>query len=254
MSRQSMPAVPPAPILVAHRGHAAEWPENTLPALQDAVDAGARWVEVDVQLCAGGVPVLLHDADLRRVAGRAEAVFDLDAATLDDIPVGEPERFGSRFSAVRIPRLAEFAAWLRGHPEVQAFVELKVESLERFGRKQVLAGCLEALAPAAGQWRLISYDYEVLALAHAGGLRGLGWVVRSFDAEMQARAARIEADWLFCNHERLPPGPLAPGPWTWVLYEIGDADTARTLVARGARWLETMRYRALAAALAPEAV
>ena len=249
-----MPAAPPAPVLVAHRGHAAERPENTLPALQDAVDAGARWVEVDVQLCAGGVPVLLHDADLQRVAGRSEAIFDLDAATLDGIPAGEPERFGARFSAVRIARLAEFAAWLSGHPDVQAFVELKVESLQRFGRKQVLAACLEALAPAAGQWRLISYDYEVLALGHAGGLRGLGWVVRSFDADMKTQARRIEAEWLFCNHERLPAGPLAPGPWTWVLYEIEDAGTARALLARGARWLETMRYRALAAALAHEAV
>ncbi|NHA13864.1 glycerophosphodiester phosphodiesterase family protein [Thioalkalivibrio sp. XN279] len=249
-----MPTTPPAPVLVAHRGHAAERPENTLPALQDAVDAGARWVEVDVQLCAGGVPVLLHDADLQRVAGRAEAIFDLDAATLDEIPVGEPDRFGAQFPDVRIPRLAEFAAWLSGHPGVHAFVELKIESLERFGRKQVLAASLEALAPAAGRWRLISDDYEVLALAHASGLRELGWVVRGFDAEIAARAQGIEAAWLFCRHQRLPPGPLPVGPWAWVLYEIEDAPTARTLMARGARWLETMRYRALAAALAHEAV
>ena len=249
-----MPAAPPTPVLVAHRGHAAARPENTLPALQDAVDAGARWVEVDVQLCAGGVPVLLHDADLARVAGRPEPIFDLDVATLDEIPVGEPERLGAQFPGARIPRLAEFAAWLSGHPGVQAFVELKVESLERFGRKQVLAACLEALAPAAGRWRLISDDYEALALAHANGLRGLGWVVHSLDADLAAGASRIEADWLFCNHERLPPGPIAPGPWTWVLYEIGDAGTARALLARGARWLETMHYRALAAALAAEAV
>jgi glycerophosphoryl diester phosphodiesterase len=249
-----MPAAQPAPVLVAHRGHAVERPENTLPALQDAVDAGARWVEVDVQLCAGGVPVLLHDADLQRVAGRAEAIFDLDAATLDDIPVGEPERFGAPFPDARIPRLAEFAAWLSGHPGVHAFVELKVESLERFGRKQVLAACLEVLAPAAGQWRLISYDHDVLALAHAHGIRELGWVVRGFDPGIAAQVREIEAAWLFCNHERLPPGPLPAGPWTWVLYEIEDAGTARALMARGAHWLETMRYRALATALAREAV
>lgn len=249
-----MAARPPAPVLVAHRGHAAERPENTLPALQDAVDAGACWVEVDVQLCAGGVPVLLHDADLQRTAGRADVIFDLDAAVLDDIPAGEPERFGARFPDVRIPRLAEFAAWLSGHPGVRAFVELKVESLERFGRKQVLAACLEALAPAAGRWHLISGDYEVLARAHANGVRELGWVVRGFDAEIAKQARDIEAAWLFCRHQRLPPGALPAGPWTWVLYEIEDADTARALMARGACWLETMRYRALAAALAHEAV
>jgi hypothetical protein len=79
-------------------------------------------------------------------------------------------------------------------------------------------------------------------------------VVRGFDPDIAAQARRMEAAWLFCNHERLPPGPLPAGPWTWVLYEIEDAGTARALMARGARWLETMRYRALATALAREAV
>ena len=239
------------PTLVAHRGHAAALPENTLPALADAVAAGARWVEVDVQLCADGVPVLLHDPDLQRIAGRPEQVFDLDAATLAGIPAGEPGRFGQRFEEVRIAPLAGFAAWLRRHPQVRAFVELKEESLDRFGREQVLSACLEALAPAAGQWALISYDYAVLELARETTGAELGWVVRAFDADIAARCEALRARWLFRNHERLPPGPLADGPWEWVLYEVADAATARDLAARGARWLETMRYRELAAALAP---
>lgn len=241
-------------VLVAHRGHAAAWPENTLPALEDAVAAGAAWVEVDVQLCADEVPVLLHDADLRRMAARPETIFDLDAPALEAISAGEPERFGDRFPAARIPRLVDFAAWLQGHPGVHAFVELKSESLERFGRAHMLTACVAALAPAAGQWRLISADYEVLVLAHARGIRGLGWVVRGCDEHTAEQAQAIEAAWLFCNHERLPPGPLPRGAWEWVLYEVADAGTARTLMARGARWLETMRFRALAAALGREAV
>lgn len=249
-----MPDSQEAPVLVAHRGHAAVRPENTLAALQDAVDAGARWLEVDIQLSRDGVPVLLHDADLQRVAARPEAIFELEAAALEAIPANEPGRFGARFQDARIPRLRTFAAWLQAHAEVRAFIELKQESLEHFGRARMLAACLEALAPAAGQWRLISYDYEVLALAHAAGIRGLGWVVRGFDPDIAAQARRIEAAWLFCNHERLPPGPLPCGAWEWALYEIADAGTARALLARGARWLETMHYRALATALAREAV
>lgn len=238
------------PVLVAHRGHAAQCPENTLPALQSAVAAGARWVEVDVQLCAGGVPVLLHDADLQRIAARPEQVFDLDAATLDQIPAGEPQRFGDRFADARILRLADFAAWLRGHPEVQAFVELKEESLERFGRATVLSACLEALAPAAGQWALISDDYAVLELARAATGAELGWVVRGYDADIAARSRALPARWLFCRYQRLPPGPLPEGPWDWVLYEVADPAAARELIARGARWLETMHCAELAAALA----
>jgi glycerophosphoryl diester phosphodiesterase len=233
------------PTLVAHRGYAAHWPENTLPALDAAVAAGARWVEVDVQLCADGVPVLLHDADLERVTGRALSVFDLAAAALAEISVGEPARFGERFAAVRAPTLAEFAAWLAGHPDVHAFVELKVESVEHFGRNAVVTACMAAMAPARGRWVPISFDYEALALAADAGADKLGWVVRGFDAAVGAHARSLPAQWLFCNHVRLPPGPLPQGPWDWVLYEVDDAALAHSLVERGARWLETMAIGAL---------
>jgi hypothetical protein len=62
------------PTIVAHRGNAAEFPENTLEALQSAVDLDLRHVEIDVQLSADRVPFLLHDADFRRMSGRADSV------------------------------------------------------------------------------------------------------------------------------------------------------------------------------------
>ena len=233
------------PLLVAHRGHAALWPENTLEALDDAVAAGARWVEVDVQLCADGVPVLLHDADLERVSGRAVQVFDLVAAELAELPIGEPARFGARFASLRAPTLEAFAAWLAGQPEVTAFVEMKVESIERFGRNAMVNACMQTMAPVRGRWAPISFDYETLALAADAGAPELGWVVRGFDPGVAARARALPARWLFCNHTRLPAGPLPAGPWDWVLYEVGDATTARALMARGAGWLETMAIGAL---------
>lgn len=237
------------PILVAHRGYAAAWPENTLPALEAAVAAGARWVEVDVQLCADGVAVLLHDADLERVAGRAGSIFELTAAELAEVPVGEPARFGTRFSDARAPTLVQFSTWLADHAGVQAFVELKDESIQQFGRAAVLAACQDAMAPLHGRWVPIAADYQVLQLAAEGGAARLGWVVREFDAASADRARALPARWLFRNHRRLPDGPLAPGPWDWVCYEVGDVDTARDLLARGARWLETMDFVTLHAAL-----
>jgi glycerophosphoryl diester phosphodiesterase len=65
------------PEIVAHRGNAAEFPENTLQSLQSAVDLGLRWVEFDVQLTADRVPVVFHDSDLARVAGRPDSVHAL---------------------------------------------------------------------------------------------------------------------------------------------------------------------------------
>ena len=70
------------PEIIAHRGNAIEFPENTLQALASAVELGVRHLEFDVQLTADHVPVLLHDADLERVGGRPDVVHDLNWATL----------------------------------------------------------------------------------------------------------------------------------------------------------------------------
>ncbi|MFI0241291.1 glycerophosphodiester phosphodiesterase [Streptomyces sp. NPDC016845] len=52
---------------VAHRGDPYRVRENTLPSLRSALALGADAVEVDVRLTRDGVPVLLHDATLKRL-------------------------------------------------------------------------------------------------------------------------------------------------------------------------------------------
>ena len=70
-------------LLVAHRGDHANVPENTLAAFAAAIARpGCDGVELDVRASADRVPVVLHDATLRRVQGRPEAAADLPAAAL----------------------------------------------------------------------------------------------------------------------------------------------------------------------------
>ena len=57
----------PRPIAVAHRGGAAEAPENSLAAFEHAWSLGYRYLETDVHVTADGVLVALHDATLDRV-------------------------------------------------------------------------------------------------------------------------------------------------------------------------------------------
>ncbi len=54
------------PTLIAHRGYSAAAPENTLAAVRAAHQAGATWVELDVQLLKDDTPVIWHDGDVRR--------------------------------------------------------------------------------------------------------------------------------------------------------------------------------------------
>jgi glycerophosphoryl diester phosphodiesterase len=53
--------------VIAHRGASAEERENTLPAFERAITAGADFVELDVQVSADGALVVFHDLDLDRL-------------------------------------------------------------------------------------------------------------------------------------------------------------------------------------------
>ena len=50
--------------VTAHRGFSKVAPENTLPAFQAAMDCGADYIELDIQLTADDQLVVIHDDKL----------------------------------------------------------------------------------------------------------------------------------------------------------------------------------------------
>lgn len=57
-------------------------PENTLESFREAKRRGAAWVEIDVKLTADGVPVVMHDASLKRTTGVDRLVAETPRAEL----------------------------------------------------------------------------------------------------------------------------------------------------------------------------
>lgn len=240
------------PEIVAHRGNAAEFPENTLEALTSAVDLGVRYVEFDVQLTSDLVPVVFHDSDLARVAGRAECIHDLPWSALAGIAVGEAARFGRRHATVRPPSLAQAVAAIARWEGVTAFVEVKRASLRRFGRETMLRKVAEILRPVLSRCVLISFDLPSIASLRLMTGARVGWVLTDYDDESAVQAATLAPEFLFVDVERLPPEPepLWHGPWSWAVYEVRDLATARRCHAQGARLVETMTVRSLLEAYA----
>jgi len=64
-------SLPVKPLLIAHRG--ASWlaPENTLAAMERAVDEGAYGLETDVHISQDGILFLMHDQNLKRTTDAA---------------------------------------------------------------------------------------------------------------------------------------------------------------------------------------
>ena len=87
----------------AHRGSSRDAPENTLPAFELAVAQGADGIELDVQLTADGIAVVIHDETLDRTTNGSGKVSEHTLADLQrlDASAGHPDLEGAQ-----VPTLA----------------------------------------------------------------------------------------------------------------------------------------------------
>ena len=110
-------------IVTAHRGASQAAPENTIAAFNRALDAGVNAIETDIRLSRDGVPVLVHDENLLRVANSASRIEELTAAELAEVDVGT--WMAPEFAGQGIPTLAWLAERCRHHTRL--VLDLKVD-------------------------------------------------------------------------------------------------------------------------------
>ncbi|MEE8134364.1 MAG: glycerophosphodiester phosphodiesterase family protein [Gemmatimonadales bacterium] len=92
-------------VVTAHRGSSGRAPENTLSAIRAAIEDGAGVAEIDVQETSDGAVVLIHDVDLRRLAGDARGVWELTLAEFMEVDAGG--WFGPEFTGEPVPTLED---------------------------------------------------------------------------------------------------------------------------------------------------
>jgi glycerophosphoryl diester phosphodiesterase len=107
--------------VIAHRGAAAQAPENTLAAFRLAGEQGTDYVELDVQESIDGTVVVVHDSDLMKVGKSPLKIWEATADALRAVDVGS--FFDPRFASERLPTLAEALAACKGVSRVD--IELK---------------------------------------------------------------------------------------------------------------------------------
>ncbi len=107
--------------ITAHRGSSAAAPENTLAALERAIDDMADFAEIDVQETRDGVVILMHDASLRRTTGARARVSDLTYAQIVELDAGV--WFSGDYAGVHVPTLEEALKLCKG--KINLNIELK---------------------------------------------------------------------------------------------------------------------------------
>ena len=228
-------------ILIAHRGEPETWPENSITGYREVLQAGARFVETDVQITADGKAVLSHDPSLLKLADSDLVIPRTPVATVLSLPAGYSERFGNRYQDFRIATLAEFATLLAQWPEARAFVEIKHASITAFGVERVIDIMLETLVEVLDQCILISFEYAALEYVRAHSSLPIGWVLPHWDDDNRQYATALAPEYLFVNRKRLPapPAPLWDGPWRWVVYTVNLTEEIATYLDRGFGMVET---------------
>jgi glycerophosphoryl diester phosphodiesterase len=149
------------PKVIAHRGGRRWAPENTLIAFQKSIQLGCDGIELDVQRCASGELVVIHDHELSRTTNGVGLVKDATLPELKRLSAGA--WFDKEFATERIPTLEEVLSLVSGKLLIN--IEIKNAPVSYDGIEDDLVSVLEGYEYRE---RLIisSFDHQFMLRLH----------------------------------------------------------------------------------------
>jgi glycerophosphoryl diester phosphodiesterase len=150
-------------LVVAHRGASVAQAENTLPAFEAAVAAGADVVEFDVRMTADGVAVVLHDPGVARTTNGTGLARDLDLRELKRLRIRTADG-----SLTEVPTLAEALGALSS----RAAVDIEIKNIPGEpdfdgDREAAVEATLDALDSVAFVGSVLISSFNPLSIAFA---------------------------------------------------------------------------------------
>jgi glycerophosphoryl diester phosphodiesterase len=148
------------PAIIAHRGASAVAPENTLPAIKQAMLAEPDYIEIDVQLSKDRKVVLMHDRTVNRTTNGQGRIAELDWPYLKTLDAGS--WFGKSYTGTRIPLLEDVIRLVNG--QTKLLIEIKNGDAGNVIEKEV-ADLIEK-HQAADWCEVQSFSDEILENMH----------------------------------------------------------------------------------------
>ena len=188
------------PIVFAHRGASAIRFENTMKAFEKAVEQGADGIELDVQVTEDGVPIVIHDADLVRLAGVRQMISSLTSTEIADIRVGG--KYTRLVNGHRIPTLIEVVAFCEKH-----HLALNVELKETVSARPEFVERIVDSISYLDNIHISSFDYHLLEkVKEVDGRIETGFLVRKNSVDWDHLEQYVYADG-FHIHKKLLKEP-----------------------------------------------
>lgn len=108
------------PIIAAHRGDQANFPENTMDAFRSAVNMGVDMIETDIHLTKDRKLILMHDHDLDRTTNGTGKIREKNYDEIQHLNAGTDQ------NPAHIPTFEEFLAYVSDYNELLLDLEIKV--------------------------------------------------------------------------------------------------------------------------------
>ena len=186
--RSSASSRNPSPLILGHRGASAVAPENTLAAFSRAIHDGADGIEFDVRLSHDRVPVVIHDATLRRTGLTEGVVGELTSQELRKVDVGTWfHKSGVSYSDEKLPTLSEVFGWFASNSGL-LYVEMKCESVEG---PALAAGVVDLIQETNLHEHVIVESFDLAALAEVKRIDGKVRTAALFEPKLSRPIATI---------------------------------------------------------------
>ncbi|MBI4055445.1 MAG: glycerophosphodiester phosphodiesterase [Elusimicrobia bacterium] len=190
---ETAPGLRSGPQILAHRGAALCFPENTLKAFRGCAQEGISGLECDVRFTREGEPVLFHDRDTYRLLGVRGLLSRKSYRELKELKV---------FGREPLPHLEDFFSFLAEHPSALAYLDLheldkkRLEQiLELLRRGNLLARCYLLDFSTRARWLRLAKQLEPRCRTAVMPVVPVAWA-------SQARRAGAEALCVGYNHLR----------------------------------------------------
>ncbi|MBA9086307.1 glycerophosphoryl diester phosphodiesterase [Fontibacillus solani] len=185
---------------VAHRGYSGKAPENTMSAINLAMqEPYVKWVEVDIQLSKDGVPFLIHDYTLNRTTNGRGPVKDKTWDELSQLDAGR--WYSKSFIGERLVRLDDFLDKIKGR--LRANIEIKTQG-------NLYPNIEEKVISAVKQHRmehevvLTSFEPRVLAKVKEISCKiRTGLIIDSKPKDLLLRLQMLKCSFLSINYRHL---------------------------------------------------